>query len=162
MFVISFISQWMKRSKHGLLVFPPKKTLIWRRYCSISQLCCSMTSKRSIHWFLEISRAWSFSPERSLNQPKATRVCICSINQSNRFISVRLLFLFCSRVFISKSYENRSNSWKTDMFQMSVFLHNSYTSHSLTHSHLTNTSPFTNLRVKEFYLVAVWHPIMTS
>ena len=50
------------------------------------------------------------SPESSLNQPKATRVCIRSINQSNRCISVRLLFLFCSRVFISRSYENRSNS----------------------------------------------------
>ena len=86
---------------------------------------------------------------------KATRVCIRSINQSNRSISVLLLFLFCSRVFISKLYENRSNSCKTDMLQMSVFLHNSYTSHSLTHSHLTNTSPFTNLRVKEFYFVAV-------
>ena len=49
-----------------------------------------------------------FSAERSLNQPKATRVCIRSINQSNRSISVRLLFLFCSRVFISRSYENHS------------------------------------------------------
>ena len=29
-----------------------------------------------------------FSPKRSLNQPKTTRVCIRSINQSNRFISV--------------------------------------------------------------------------
>ena len=34
-----------------------------------------------------------------------TRVCIRSINQSNRSISVRLLFLFCSRVFISRSYD---------------------------------------------------------
>ena len=49
-----------------------------------------------------------FSPEHSLNQPKATSVCILSTNQSNRSISVRLLFLFCSRVFISRSYENRS------------------------------------------------------
>ena len=49
-----------------------------------------------------------FSPERLLNQPKATRVCIRSINQSNRSISVRFLFLFCSRVFISRSYKNRS------------------------------------------------------
>ena len=63
-----------------------------------------------------------FSAERSLNQPKATRVCIRSINQSNRFISARLLFLFCSRVFISRSYENRSNDqkivfmWKTSHF----------------------------------------------
>ena len=59
-FVICFISQWVKRSKHGLFVFPPKKTLIWRRHCSIGQSCCSMTSKRSIDWFLESSRAWSF------------------------------------------------------------------------------------------------------
>ena len=49
-----------------------------------------------------------FSPEHSLHQPKATRVCTRSINQSNRSISARLLFLFCSRVFISRSYENRS------------------------------------------------------
>ena len=50
-----------------------------------------------------------FSPERSLNQPKATRVCIRSINQIICSIFVRLLFLFCSRVLISRSYENRSS-----------------------------------------------------
>ena len=49
-----------------------------------------------------------FSPERSLDQPKATRGCIRSINQSKRSIFVRLLFLFCPRVFISRSYENCS------------------------------------------------------
>ena len=49
-----------------------------------------------------------FSPERSLNQSKATHVSVRSINQSNGSISVRLLFLFCSRVVISRSYENRS------------------------------------------------------
>ena len=58
-----------------------------------------------------ISRKFSgmkfLSPERSLNQTKATRACIRSINQSNRSISVRLFFLLCSRVFISRSYENR-------------------------------------------------------
>ena len=42
------------------LVFPPKKTLIWRRHCSIGQSCCGMRSKRSIDWFLESSLAWSF------------------------------------------------------------------------------------------------------
>ena len=52
-----------------------------------------------------------FSPERSLNEPKATRFCIRSTNQSSRSISVSLLFLFCSRVFISRSYENRSITW---------------------------------------------------
>ena len=46
-----------------------------------------------------------FSGERS-------RVCIRSTNQSNRSISVRLLFLFCWRVFISRSYENRSKALK--------------------------------------------------
>ena len=60
-----------------------------------------------------ISRKFSgmkvFHPSvRLFNQPKATRVCIRSINQSNRSISVPLLFLFCSRVFISRSFENRS------------------------------------------------------
>ena len=69
-----------------------------------------------------ISRKFSgmkfFSPERSLNQPKATRVFIRSINQSNRSISVRLLFLFCSRVFISRSYENRSSRRKSGTLEM--------------------------------------------
>ena len=51
-----------------------------------------------------------FLAERSLNQPKATLVCIRSTNQSNRFVYVRLLFLFCSCVFISRSYENRSHT----------------------------------------------------
>ena len=46
-----------------------------------------------------------FSPERSLNQPKTARICI----------SVRLLFLFCSRVFISRSYENRSPCEQTEV-----------------------------------------------
>ena len=53
MIVICFISQWVKRSKHSLSVFPLKKTLICRRHCSISQSCCSMTSKRNIGWFLK-------------------------------------------------------------------------------------------------------------
>ena len=39
---------------------------------------------------------------------KAKYRLIRSINQSNRSISVRFLFLFCSCAFISRSYENRS------------------------------------------------------
>ena len=35
---------------------------------------------------------------------------MCSINQSNSSISVRLLFLYCAPVFISRSYQNRSMS----------------------------------------------------
>ena len=46
----------MERTKHGLFVFPPKKTLIWRRHCSIDQSCCSMTSKQ----FLESSSGMKF------------------------------------------------------------------------------------------------------
>ena len=57
---------------------------------------------------IESSRTWRFRLERSLNKPKATSVCICSINQSNQSISVCLVFMFCSRVFISRPYENRS------------------------------------------------------
>ena len=48
------------------------------------------------------------SAEYSLNQPKAMHVCICSIYQSSRSISVCLLFLFCLSVFIQRSYKNRS------------------------------------------------------
>ena len=44
-----------------------------------------------------------------------TRLSVHSINQSNRSISVRLSFLFCSRTFISRSYENRSKGWSEDL-----------------------------------------------
>ena len=99
MFVICFISQWMKGTKHGLVIFPPKKTLIWRRHCSIDQSCCSMTSKR----FLESSSGMKFfQPSVLLTNQRC--VCSRSINQSNRFISARLLFLFCSRVFILQGH----------------------------------------------------------
>ena len=73
-----------------------------------------MKSKRSIGWFLESSPAWRFFIQGSLNQPNTTHVCICLMNQSNCAISVCLLFLFCLRVFISRSYKNRSkmNQWR--------------------------------------------------
>ena len=56
----------------------------------------------------KFSRMKFFHRERSLNQSNATRVCSRLITQSNRSISVCLLILFCSRVFIWRSYENRS------------------------------------------------------
>ena len=63
-----------------------------------------------------ISRKFSgmkfFSPKHSPNQPKATQVCIRSINRSNSSISIRLLFLFSLRIFISRSYKNCSNYLK--------------------------------------------------
>ena len=49
-----------EKIKTWRFVFPPKKTLIRRRHCSMGQYCCSMTSKRSISWFPESSKAWSF------------------------------------------------------------------------------------------------------
>ena len=99
----------MKRSKDGLFVFPLKKILIWRRHCSIGQSCCSMTSKRSIDWFLESSSDMKFfQPSVCLNNQKPRAFVSVPKNQSNCSISVRLLFLFCSRVFISRSCENRS------------------------------------------------------
>ena len=52
-----------------------------------------------------------------------TRLSVRSINQSNRSISVRLSFLFCSRAFISRSYENRSMWHLSDiMFVLQNFL----------------------------------------
>ena len=58
-----------------------------------------------------ISRKFSgmkfFHPSVRLTNQKP-RAFVSVRYQSNRSISVRLLFLFCSRVFISRSYENRS------------------------------------------------------
>ena len=66
--VICFISWWMKRSKHGLFVFPPKKTLIWRRHCSIGQSHtrpCYMgvrirsLNRRPVNWVGRASVWWA-------------------------------------------------------------------------------------------------------
>ena len=98
MFVNCFGSQWMKRSKHGLFVFPnmEKALFDWPMV-----LHYDVKAKNRL-----ISR--KFSGISFFHQSKATRVCIRSTNQSNRSISVRFFFLFCSRVFISRSYKNRS------------------------------------------------------
>ena len=79
MFVICFISQWMERTKHGLFVFPPKKTLIWRRHCSIDQSCCSMTSKQ----FLESYSGMKFvyPSVRLANQKPGAFVSVRCTNQ---------------------------------------------------------------------------------
>ena len=101
-----------EKTKHGLFIFPPKKTLIWGRYCWLTIRVAAWRQSEVSVDFQKVLRHDIFSPERSLdhnNPPKATHVCIRWINQSNRSISVRLLFLFCSPVFISRSCENRSN-----------------------------------------------------
>ena len=55
-----------------------------------------------------ISRKFSGMKFFHLSVRLKARLSVRSINQSNRSISVRLSFLFCSRAFISRSYENRS------------------------------------------------------
>ena len=55
-----------------------------------------------------ISRKFFHPSVRLINQKP--HAFVRSINQSNRSISVLLLFLFCSRVFLSRSYENLSNN----------------------------------------------------
>ena len=69
----------MERTKHGLFVFPPKKTLIWRRHCSIDQSCCSMTSKQ----FLESSSGMKFvyPSVRLANQKPGAFVSVRYTNQ---------------------------------------------------------------------------------
>ena len=112
-----------EKIKTLILRFPQKKTLIWGRYCSIGQSCCSITWKRSIGWFLEVLGAWSFSAERSLNQPKTMRVCFRSTNQSSRSISVRLLLLFCSRFYFKVIRKSLDLIWLyilTPKLQMKV------------------------------------------
>ena len=69
-----FCQPMNEKKKHGLFVFPPKKTLIWSGHCLIGQSCCSMTSKRSIDWFLEISLGMKFfqpSVRLTIQKPSA-------------------------------------------------------------------------------------------
>ena len=100
--------------------FPAQKNLIWRRHWSIGQSCCSWLQYDVKAKYRLISRKVSgmkfFLPECSINQPKATWVCIRSINQSNPSISVRLLFLFCSHIFISRSYEIALTLYKPSVY----------------------------------------------
>ena len=89
-FVTCFISQWMKRTKHGLFVFPPKKTLIWRRHCSIDQSCCSMTSKQ----FLESSLGMKvFQPSVRLTSQKPG--AFVSVRYTNQIALFPFVCCFC-------------------------------------------------------------------
>ena len=93
-FVIRFISQWMKRSKHHLIVFPPKKNVTWRRHCLIGQWCCSMRSKRSIGWFLESSLSMNFfQPNIRLTNQKPHS--FVSVRQTNQIALFPFICCFC-------------------------------------------------------------------
>ena len=77
----------------------PNRVAVWRQ------------SKVSVDFSKLISSGMRFFyPRVRLTQPKATRVCNRSINQSNRSIPFICFFCFPSRVFISRSYENRSST----------------------------------------------------
>ena len=80
----------MERTNHGLFVFPPKKTLIWRRHCSIDQSCCSLTSKQ----FLESSSGMKFvyPSVRLANQKPGTFV---SVRYTNQIALFPFVCFFC-------------------------------------------------------------------
>ena len=90
------------------LPFPRKENPNMEKAWSIGQSCCSMTSKGIIDWFLDSSRAWRFFP-RAFAYPTKNHARLYPVDKpiKSLSISVRLLFLFCSRVFISTSYEKR-------------------------------------------------------
>ena len=127
MFVICSISQGMKSSKHGLFVFPPKETIhvIWRRHYSICQSCCSMTSKRSLDWFLKSSSSMKgFHPSVRLTKQKPRAFVSIGLYPFDKPIKSlyfrSLLFLFCLRVFILRTYENRSTSTTTFSLNLEI------------------------------------------
>ena len=74
----------MKRSKHGLFVFPLKKTLIWKRE----------VSKRSIHCFLDSSSGRNFfQPSVRLTNQKPR--AFVSVRQTNQIAVFPFVCCFC-------------------------------------------------------------------
>ena len=72
------------RSKHGMFVFPPKKTLIWK----------SEVSKRSIDCFLESSSGMNFfqpSVHLTNRKPRA----FVSVRQTNQITLFPFVCCFC-------------------------------------------------------------------
>ena len=72
-----------EKIKTWTLRFSAKENLIWRRHCWIGQSCCSMTSKRSIGWFLESSSGMKFFHQsvRLTNQKPHAFVSVRKTNQ---------------------------------------------------------------------------------
>ena len=96
----------MKRSKHGLFVFKENPNMEKALFDWLIVLQYDVKAKYRL-----ISRKFLgmtfFHPSVRLTNQKP-HAFVSVRYQSNRSISVRLLLLFCSRVFISMSYENRS------------------------------------------------------
>ena len=113
--------------------------------------------------FENVLRAWSFSPERSLNQPKATRVCIRSINQSNRSISIHLKCFCFVRAFSFQDHMKialieskatftryRTNSRPAEKFGRSLRLHGTVQWFSLCSNELWTARRLNSVRLRWF------------
>ena len=100
--VICFISQWMNRT--WTLLFPTKENPKMKKALFNWPIVLQYDVKAK-DWL--ISRKFPgmtfFHPNVRLTNQKQRTFCICPIKQSNRSVSVRLLFLVCLRVFISIS-----------------------------------------------------------
>ena len=135
LFVLS-ANGW-KDQRHGLFVFPPKKTLTWKRHCSIGQSCSSVTSKRSIGWFLESSPAWSFFFTRAFAYPTKSHARLCPFDKPIKSLYFRsfvvsvLFARFHFKVTRKSLYQawhavfhhqmkHREESWKQDALR-SIF-----------------------------------------
>ena len=70
--------------------------------------CCTVPNMEKALFDWPIVLQYGVKAKYRLISRKFSGVCIPLINQSYRSISVPLLFLFCWRIFISRSYENRS------------------------------------------------------
>ena len=99
-FVTCFIMQPMdKKIKTWALRFPPKENPNMEKALFDWPIVLHYDVKANYQFISTSSTGMKFFlAERSLNQPKAPRICIRSTNQSNRSISVRLLSYF-ARVF---------------------------------------------------------------
>ena len=90
--------------KQALQVFPLKIFLIWKEVCSIHLSESSKASDvKENSYFLArnpFSLLWLFA--------EPTKICLHSLNQSNSFLPIRLLFWLCLQAIISRSHENRS------------------------------------------------------
>ena len=86
-----------EKIKHGLFVIPQKKTLIWKRHCSIGQLCCKYDVKAKYRLIL-CSRKFSG------NQPKSVPFSMRSMNQSNRSLEFGFVRAFSFKVMRKSLY----------------------------------------------------------
>ena len=84
-----------EKIKTWTLRFPVKENPYKERsHGSIGQSRCSMTSKRSIDWFLETSPARSFF-SRAFALSTKTNTCLYSFDKSIKWHDFRSFFWFC-------------------------------------------------------------------